>query len=87
MGISERGRDGDIRSHYKAQNELSDKNYCPFFKTCSVQITRDYFNRVCNTNGYLNCHHFSKRLGELKTPIGWLQRIAVEKASMSNERT
>lgn len=55
-------------------------NTCPFITKdggCSVRLTRDYFSRICKTTAHLNCHHYCKRLDELKTPMEWLQRIAV----------
>lgn len=87
MGISDRGREGDIKSYYEALKESSSKNCCPFLKTCSVKLTRDYFLRVCNTNVYVNCHHLAKRIGELKTPVGWLQKIAVESDAKAQKRS
>lgn len=87
MGISDRGGDGDVKSYYEALKESGAKNCCPFLKTCSVKITRDYFRRVCNTNAYLNCHHLAKRIGELKAPIGWLQKIAVETDAKAQKRS
>lgn len=87
MGISDRGREGDIESYYEALKEFGGKNCCPFLKTCSVQITKEYFLRVCNTNAYMNCHHLAKRIGELKTPIGWLQKIAVENDANAQKRS
>jgi len=86
LGASERGRGGDLGSFYEPLKEFSGQNCCPFLKTCSVKLTRDYFLRICNTHGYVNCHHFAKRIGELRTPINWLQRIAVEKAKRTQGR-
>ena len=53
---------------------------CPYIHECEIQVTRDYFTRVCNTSGYINCHHFAKMVGELKTPMAWLQKIAIDQA-------
>jgi hypothetical protein len=55
---------------------------CPFLHDCDVPITKDYFARVCKCPGYVNCHHFAKRVGELKTPLTWLQKMAVDQAKM-----
>lgn len=87
MGTPERGREGGVKSFFRDLQEFSGKSFCPFLKTCSVKLTKDYFVRVCNTNGYMNCHHFAKRIGDLKTPVVWLQRIAVERADMAEERS
>jgi len=55
---------------------------CPFIKDCTVEVTRDYFTRICSTPAYVNCHHYARRVGELRTPLGWLQKIAVDQAKM-----
>ena len=85
MSTSERGREGNAESFYESLRELSEEKYCPFLKSCSVDLTRDYFLKICNTNSYATCHHFAKRIGELKTPIVWLQKIAVERESTIQE--
>jgi hypothetical protein len=49
-------------------------------------VTKDFFSRVCKSPAYVNCHHFAKRVGELMTPISWLQKMAVDQAkSMSTD--
>lgn len=55
---------------------------CPFLHDCDVPITKDFFARVCKVPGYVNCHHFARRVGELKTPLTWLQKMAVDQAKM-----
>jgi hypothetical protein len=63
------------------QKKLQKKS-CPYLQDCSINVTKDFFTRICKTTSYLNCHHFAKRMGELKTPISWLQKIAVDQAKM-----
>jgi len=52
---------------------------CPFLKSCGVKVTKDFFIRVCMTSGYVNCHHFAKKIDDLRKPIEWLQKMAVER--------
>jgi len=66
----------------EAIQEKFHKKDCPFIRDCSVPVTKDFFTRVCKTPGYINCHHFAKRMNELKTPMTWLQKLAVEQAKM-----
>ena len=63
------------------QQKLRRKD-CPYLQDCGVRVTKDYFARICNTTAYLNCHHFAKRVGELKPPMAWLQKLAVDQARM-----
>ena len=51
---------------------------CPYIHECEVMVTKDFFTRVCNTAAYVNCHHFAKTVGELRTPMAWLQKIAID---------
>ena len=66
----------------EAMQEQFNKKHCPFIHDCNVPITKDIFSRVCKTPGYLNCHHFARRMDELQTPITWLQKLAVDQAKM-----
>jgi hypothetical protein len=59
------------------QKKLNKKD-CPYLHDCEVHTTRDFFKRICNTVAYVNCHHFAKKVGELKTPMAWLQKIAID---------
>jgi hypothetical protein len=58
------------------QRELQWKS-CPCMLDCEAIITRNFFDRICNSAGYTNCHHFARRVGELQTPFEWLQKFAV----------
>jgi hypothetical protein len=53
---------------------------CPFIFDCDIEITKDFFSRVCKTLAYTNCNHFAKRVGELKVPMSWLQKLAIDQA-------
>lgn len=64
----------------EAFQEKFGRRDCPYIHDCDVQITKDFFNRVCKTPAYTNCHHFAKRVGELQTPIFWLQKLAVDQS-------
>jgi len=51
-----------------------------------VSITKDFFTRICNSPAYLNCHHFAKKVNELRTPMEWLQKLAIDQARMMEQR-
>lgn len=63
------------------QKKLRKKD-CPYLHDCSIRVTKDFFARICNTTAYVNCHHFAKRVDELRTPMSWLQKLAVDQAKM-----
>ncbi len=67
------------------QKKLNKKD-CPYLRDCGVRITKDFFNRICNSPAYVNCHHFAKKVNELKTPMSWLQKIAVDQAKTIEQR-
>ena len=67
------------------QKKLHRKD-CPFIHDCKIQVTKDFFSRICNSAAYLNCHHFARRVGELRTPFRWLQKFAVDQAKMLEHR-
>lgn len=60
------------------QDNESNLGHCKFLMDCNNRITFYVFHNICNTPRYKNCHHYSKALGELKRPIEWLQKEAVE---------
>jgi hypothetical protein len=62
------------------------KRDCPYLNDCGVKVTKDYFSRICNSTVYINCHHFAKRMGELRTPIGWLQKLAIDQAKRIEQK-
>ena len=51
---------------------------CPYLIACAAPITKDFFGRICNSGRYSKCHYFAKRVGELKAPLAWLQRFAID---------
>lgn len=67
------------------QNKLRRRD-CPYLQDCGTPVTKDYFTRICNNASYINCHHFAKRVGELRTPMAWLQKLAVDQAKMIDQR-
>jgi hypothetical protein len=67
------------------QKKLNRKD-CPYLQDCAVSITKDFFTRICNSPAYLNCHHFAKRVNELRTPMEWLQKLAIDQARMMEQR-
>ncbi len=66
----------------EAMQEKFNRKDCPFLNDCGVPVTKDFFSRVCKTPGYLNCHHFARRMDELATPMTWLQKLAVNQDKM-----
>jgi hypothetical protein len=66
----------------EAMHEKFGRSNCPFLSDCSIPVTKDFFKRVCKSPAYLSCHHYAKRLGELKTPMTWLQKIAIDQSKM-----
>ncbi|MFB0558642.1 MAG: hypothetical protein ACETVY_05960 [Candidatus Bathyarchaeia archaeon] len=67
------------------QKKLNRKD-CPYLQDCGVYITKDFFNRICNSPAYLNCHHFAKKVNELRTPMGWLLKLAVDQDKMMEQK-
>lgn len=67
------------------QKKLNRKD-CPYLHDCNVAITKDFFSRICNSPSYVNCHHFAKNVNELRTPMAWLQKLAVDQAKMMEQR-
>ena len=67
------------------QKKLNRKD-CPYIHECRVPITKDFFSRICNSPSYVNCHHFAKKVNELRTPMAWLQKLAVDQAKMMEQR-
>ncbi|MEM2127478.1 MAG: hypothetical protein QXH67_04565 [Candidatus Bathyarchaeia archaeon] len=67
-----------VAAYPEASHEMFRRSDCPYLYSCENQVTRDYFMRICNTPGYVNCQHFAKMVGELRRPMTWLQKLAVE---------
>lgn len=57
---------------------LNKSKDCPFLLECNTEVTSNFYQRICNTANYNNCHHYARRLGLLMTPITWLQNKAVK---------
>ena len=61
----------------EALQQVLRRENCPFALDCEASVTRNFFDRICNSTYYPNCHHFARRFGELHTPMEWLQKLAV----------
>jgi len=72
-----------VSTFSEALQERFGRKDCPFIFDCDVQITKDFFTRVCKTPAYTNCHHFAKRVGELQLPLAWLQKMAIDQARVA----
>lgn len=76
---------------FKAKIDEGDKKsrdeHCPYIKTCKRRVPRTYFLRICNTAAYRKCRFYAKREDKLKTPITWLQKMAInsEKAKKKSK--
>lgn len=57
---------------------------CPFILECNTEVTKNFFQRICNSKNYNNCHHYARKLGEIMTPIVWLQKTAVQDNKIKN---
>jgi hypothetical protein len=62
----------------EAMHRALERRSCPNMCACQAAITKDFFSRICHSEAYINCHHFARQVGELITPMSWLQRLAVE---------
>ncbi len=76
----------EITSLSEAFQKKLNRKDCPYLDDCGVYITKDFFTRICNSPGYLNCHNFAKRVNELRTPMEWLQKLAVDQAKMMEQK-
>ena len=59
---------------------------CPCLMSCDSGITEDYFVSICNSAGYEKCHQLARMMDTLKTPMKWLQRVAIKNASTARAR-
>jgi hypothetical protein len=69
----------------EAFQRITDRKDCPSLLECVSEVTRDYFKRICDTRGYVRCHHYARRMGELMPPMMWLQRQAMSEANWDAE--
>ena len=69
---------------YKEKFKLKD---CPCLMECDMEVTQDFFTRMCKRDNYTGCQHFAKRFGELHAPMSWLQRQAIEQMRASEPDT
>ena len=66
-----------VTKRQEATQEMQGKEACPYLLHCRVLLTNYFFNRICNSPSYPNCHHFARRIKELRAPLAWLQKLAV----------
>lgn len=67
-----------ISTRSEAIQQALKKGDCPYLLVCEALITKNFFDHICNSTSYPNCHHFANRVGELNAPMVWLQKIAVQ---------
>jgi len=70
----------------EAIQRITDRKDCPSLLECESEVTKDYFKRICGTKGYVRCHHYARRMGELMSPMTWLQRQAMSEANREAEK-
>jgi len=59
---------------------------CPYIKSCVNEVTKHVFFHICNTPSYSVCKIYAKQVNDLNTPMGWLQKMAVEAMKMKNHK-
>ena len=67
-----------MSTYSEAYQEKFKRKDCPFILNCEIEVTHDFFTRMCKRDNYTGCQHFAKRFGELKVPMSWLQKHAIE---------
>ena len=43
-----------------------------------MNVTKEFFNRVCNAKSFANCQIYARKNDMMRTPIRWVQQMAVE---------
>ncbi len=56
---------------------------CPDFNTCESRITKGFYDRICNSKQFKQCHFFAMRHGDIKTPVDWLVSMAIQESHVS----
>ena len=74
-----------LKTRSEAFQQVFQKKDCPYLQYCNVPITKDFFSRICNSNYFFKCHHFARKVGELNTPIIWLQTLAIQDSRQDSE--
>lgn len=75
-----------MRIVFKYEEKHLRGRHCPFLKGCEHTVTKHYFLHICDTSIYTRCQHYAIRAGELNTPLGWLQKLAVDEAKKAEIR-
>ncbi|UCD45129.1 MAG: hypothetical protein JSV27_01065 [Candidatus Bathyarchaeota archaeon] len=73
-----------VTTRSEAIQRVLSKENCECLFGCDVSVTKNFFARICNSTSYPNCHHFARKMGELKAPIDWLQKMAVQKSKQDS---
>ena len=66
--------------------------FCPLMKggtntfQCGQPVTRYAFENFCNNPNFGSCRRYAEKTKQLKSPIQWLQREAVEMSGKPIER-
>jgi hypothetical protein len=71
-----------MSTYSEAYQDIFKRKDCPYILDCGIEVTKDYFIRMCKRDNYTSCQHFAKRCGELKIPMSWLQRQAIEQVQV-----
>jgi hypothetical protein len=73
-----------VTTRSEAIQRVLSKENCECLFGCDVSVTKNFFSRICNSTSYPNCHHFARKMGELKAPMDWLQKMAVQKSKQDS---
>lgn len=61
----------------EALQQVLHRGDCPYLLDCGVPVTKNFFNHLCNSARYTDCHHYARRAGEIQAPLVWLQKLAM----------
>lgn len=79
-------RDGAPMTRWSdTMKSLLNRRECPYLFNCKFPVTRNFFDHICNSDSYLKCHYFAKRVARAlpfarmhaQNPMLWLQELAV----------
>jgi hypothetical protein len=45
---------------------------CPDIGDCDILLPEGYFDKICNTPAFINCHHYCNRHNLAKRPMDWI---------------
>jgi hypothetical protein len=72
--------DGPTFSHTltEALQRVTGRDSCPMLTKCDWNIAKGYLVHFCMSRNYVRCHYLAKRMGELKSPVDCISRLAME---------